>query len=180
MKAKHKSSDRVFRSIICLLLVLCAALSFMLLSNYRDSKRGEALYMNRVYANLQDILLFIDELTDAQTTPEGQVESMIALRYALLRVGDQLEDGPGFVAECIPGVAAWWFDETAAEIRDGEQPLLSEQGGISAYGVAFLGQLSEDIHVLVDQLVGEDQMNLNPEISIEEFSKIISEFYSSR
>lgn len=172
---KHLSSTKVLYSIICLLLVLCVVLSLLLISHYRDDKRAEALYMKNVYADLQDIISQSDALAEEGVALDAQAEDLAALRFALRSVTGQLEDGHAMITGCIPGAAAFWFDEAAADLLSTEQ--LLEQGGLSAEDMSYLAQLNKDMQGIVDQLVGEDQLNLDEEITIEDFSAVIWDFY---
>lgn len=169
-----------YKTIICTLAALCIVLSSMLIFRSYEKKQDEVRFMNHMYAELKDVSQEVDALLCKDAPQEGCAESLVRLHCALHNAAEELENGYRFVADCIPSVASFWFEDKAAQLSNHRQKFLTEQRALSAEGVAFLEKLNSDMDELITPLVGEDQMNLNTELSIQQFSDAIFDFYNSR
>lgn len=168
MSSKKKSA------VIWVLAAVCLVLSVLLLARWREDRQDELVYMNNLYADLRSIMDYADNAEPEQVQPED----LEFLRWSLRSVADQLTDGAQYVNDCVPSAAAFWFDQTAESVE--EALLLSPDGGLTEEGVAFLEQLGRDMHFMVDSLVGEDGLNRNQQLTIEDFSNVIFSFYWDR
>lgn len=160
-------------------LILCILLSSFIFSRIHAQKADEALLMNHMYSQLREIAQQADYLLGDDLSREDRSGAFLDLHYALRIAADELENGYYFVSDSVPAAASWWFSERAADLSNHQQTFLTEQGDLSAEGKAFLVQLRDNMLELIDAMVGEDQMNIDSELTIEEFSSIISDFYNN-
>lgn len=180
IKAKTaKNKRKLYICVGLMALILCIIFSSIVISRIREQEADEASYMSRMYSKLVHIAWQTEDMLRDDWTQEDRSRSFIDLNYALRIAADELENGYFYVSDCVPSVATWWFDEKAAAISNNQQAFLTGQGDLSEEGKSFLTQLQNDMLELIDPLVGEDQLNLNKELSIEEFAAVISDFYFS-
>ena len=165
--------------VLCVLLVLCIALSAALVLRVREDRRDEALYMKRLFSAFNDVLLESEALA-GNAASEKRAEDFIFLHAALRNAAEEIEDGYRFVSEKIPSVTALWFDAKAAEISSGMAEFLSDTGELTPQGRAFLEELNAEMRELISPLLGADGLNLNEAIDIDEFAVALSSFYFSR
>ncbi|RUS47489.1 hypothetical protein [Cohnella sp. AR92] len=58
----------------------------------------------------------------------------------------------------------------------GYQGSFAEDGVLSEPEIKFIRQLDQDLEISISSLVGEDKLNINPELTIGEYKKSLNEF----
>ncbi len=166
----------VLLAVISLLAVLCAIFTAVMITKQLDARRDEQRYMTNLFGDLREISWTAERVAMAESGAEVMDERVLWLRFQLDAVDETLMDGHLYVSDAIQSVAGWWFMESSAKL----QKSLSESGAVTAETVRLAGELHEDLEYMLEQMEGPDQLNIDPELTIEEFSEIIFSFYRNQ
>ncbi len=169
-------SQKVLLCMVAVLLIVCIALSLVIFCDYRAEKQAEEIYMANLYVDLRDIRAAASELAAEGPSPEAPSIPAALLCNLLRKVEEDLLDGYRYVSDRIQSVSAIWFSGASADISNS----LSPRRGITDETILLLEQLSADMDTLVNQMVGPDGLNIDPELTIAEFSDIIYQFYQKQ
>lgn len=175
-----QNRHRIHMCIGVMVLTVCVVIFGSLFSSIRAQKADEALFMNHMYAKLNQIIWDAEAILEKDSTQAISPAALTDLCYALRTAAEELEVGYHYVSETVPSVASWWFSERAATISSNFQLFLTEQGTLSEDGVAYVKHIHSDVQQLRDSLGGEDGLNLNNALSLDAFCLIIFEFYQTQ
>jgi len=163
---------------ICCLVILCLVLSGIILVQKSEERRDQKLYMEYIYSELNEVEWFTENMIKDDTTKEQKEEQLVYLSYQLRNIAEELEDGYHFVSEEIPSVVSTWFYEKSSDILNSE--FVTAQGEFFDEGLSFLRSVHSKIKSLIEPMRGQDQLNLDKELSIDDFSTMLLEFYRNQ
>ncbi len=129
--------------------------------------------MTNLYADFAEINYLAKVIAEEGVSPEKPSTSIVVLRCHLMSLDDRLMDGQRYISDRIPSVMGIWFQGYAAKLQNS----LSEQEGITDDTLVILNQLHRDMSALMEPLTGPEGMNLDPNLTIREFSEHIFTFY---
>lgn len=127
------------------------------------------------FEELNTASLLLSNLAEDSTLSMVKLDSLINLQWSLNRIGDTLEVGYSFVDKSIPIIADWWFDSSASTLSNYiyAPQLLPDNFDLTEY----LQELHCTLNTLKESLSDKENLNLNPDLTLEEFSQIIYDFY---
>lgn len=170
--------------IIVVLIIILATSTYYNIKHINNEKEKEHLFLNFTHTYITDVKYGLETLKDSCSTGNydsfdhdiNYVVENIYLLDQLLHYGSFFFDEEIVYSHSIPGFKhiGYAFE---GKLKNKYQGSFTADGIISKKEIKFINQLSKDLEVLLSTVVGEDGLNVNPNLSITSFSKELNVFY---
>lgn len=170
--------------LITILIISLATSIYYNVKNIIDNDRKKRVVFNFTLAYVNDINQGLKQLENCRST--GDYRNFYSItRYVvdnLYSLDQLLSDASYLVNEkdfYISGSHDFKQIGSAIEggLKDkGYQGSLTEDGVLSENEIKFVSQLSRDLESLSSAIVGKDRLNVNPNLTVEEFTNALKAF----
>ena len=166
-----------------ILIIIFAILSYYYIENTKEKRHDEIFFLNSTRSYISDINRELEWLQNTYTTGVYKYyqDTIYYITRELYLLDQLLRNGTRFLNSEIGYISPpYGFDYigTAFEGRLGReyQKGFAKDGFISENEMKFINQLYDDLEVLRISMVGDDGLNINRNLKIEEFANELGIF----
>ena len=160
----------------CVLLVLFLILTGLLISDCRMERKRENSYMRVLYYDLRDIAAQAKVISEMDSFEGDGLLALYHLRVLLHTTDEDFVTHSVYLKEQTPAAVGIWFSQRSAILQQ-----LCQAEHIDTEKVKnFALRLQTDVEAMFQPFVGDDGLNFNDDMTIEEFTSTISEVHSER
>lgn len=160
----------------CVLLVLCLILTGLLISDCCMERKRENMYMRVLYYDLRDISAQARVISEMDSFEEDGILALHHLRVLLHNADKDFVTHSVYLKEQTPAAVGIWFSQQSSILHQ-----LCQAEHIDTERVRnFALRLQADVEAMFHPFIGEDGLNFNDDITIEEFTSTISKVNSEQ
>lgn len=172
-----KSTGKKIVAVVAVVAALLVLHGALWICRQRERDQLHQAFMGEVFSDLYDMDQTVGKVLAEDADPTARYDSFLLLRFQLADFADGFQNAH-YLDESIPSGAYWYFLEADTAIgEDVDTAQLLADGTLSPAAQAALEELEADLQDLIGRLTGPDGQNMDQELTIEEFSQEIQEFY---